>query len=160
LALAFEKEARVANGLGVLLFGGETPDTRPVAALDVVLQTGPRMMAREIHVARRHHKALVNERENAAGETWGKIRAEIERAVFFDLAREIDARILFIHRQLDVGIGLVVDEPDVEFRLVLFDEVVFQREGLARVREDDGIESAISRAREPVFVSIQRDSRK
>ncbi len=38
------------------------------------------------------------------------------------------------------GIGLVVEKADVEFRLILLDEIVFEREGFARVGEDDGVE--------------------
>ena len=44
-ALAVEEEADVADGFGVLQFGGEAFDAGAVAALDVVLEAGARMSA-------------------------------------------------------------------------------------------------------------------
>ena len=66
------------------------------------------------------------------------------------LAREVDARELLVHRDRDVGIGLVVAQPDVEARLVLLDEVLLgeQRLGLAGDEQelDASIASTISYA--------------
>ena len=98
------------------------------------------MIAREIDVAAGDHEALVDEGEHAAGEICGEIGAEVGGAVFFDFAREIDARIFFVEGELDVRIGFVVDEADVEFRLIALDEIVFEGEGFARIVEDDGLE--------------------
>ena len=78
--------------------------------------------------------------QDAPREADREIRAEIERAVFFDAAREIDAGIFFVERQLDVGIGFVVAQQDVEFGLVLLDEIVLEGEGFALVFDDDGFE--------------------
>ena len=82
----------------------------------------------------------MDEGEDAAGEIRGKVRAEVEGAVFFHFAGEIDARIFFGHRQLDVRIRFVIDQTDVEFRLVALDEIVFEGERFARIVEDDGVE--------------------
>ena len=67
-----------------------------------------------------------------------EIRAKIERAIFFDAASEIDARIFFGGGEFDVGIGFVVPKHDVEFRAVLLDEIVFKGEGFAFVFNDNG----------------------
>ena len=82
-ALAVEKKADVADGFGVLLVGGEACDARAVAALNVVLEAGARVIAREIDVAAGDHEALVDEGEDAAREIRGKIRAEVERRRLF-----------------------------------------------------------------------------
>ncbi len=139
-ALAVEKQANVADGLGVGVVGGEAGNAWAVAALNVVLQAGARMVAREIDVAARNHEALVDEGEDAAREIRGEIGAEIGSAVFLHFAGEVDARIFFVLRELDVGIGLVVDEADVEFRLIALDEVVFESERLTRIVENDRVE--------------------
>jgi hypothetical protein len=46
------------------------------------------------------------------------------------LAREVDAREVLVERDRDVGIGLVVAQPDVEARLVLLDEVLLGEQRL------------------------------
>ena len=51
VALAFQKEPSVAHGFRVALVGGQSGDAGTKAALDVVLQTGTRVIAREIDVA-------------------------------------------------------------------------------------------------------------
>ena len=57
------------------------------------------------------------------------IRAEIEPAIFFDLARDDEARIALIGN-LDEGIGLIVLEHDIVLGLVLLDEVDLKKQGL------------------------------
>src|SRR6185437_7489493 len=59
-AAAFEKEANVACGLGVTLAGDEAFDARAEAAMNVKLQAGARMAAREVHRAGRDEKMLVD----------------------------------------------------------------------------------------------------
>ncbi len=98
------------------------------------------MILREIDEARGNKKALVNEMQDAASEAGRKVGAKIERAVFLDAAREIDAGIFFGQRELDIGIGLIVAKDDVELGLVLLDEIVFEGEGFALVGDDDGFE--------------------
>ncbi len=70
------------------------------------------MVAGQVDVARRDHEAFVNEREDAAGQIGWKIGAEIERAVFFDFAGEIDARIFFVGGKLDIRVSFVVDADE------------------------------------------------
>ena len=65
---------------------------------------------------------------------------EVNRAVLDQPARHVHARIFFKRRVADVRIGLVVAQQDIEFRLVLLDQTVFQRQGLALVVHDDVIE--------------------
>jgi hypothetical protein len=53
------------------------------------------------------------------------------------LAREVDARERLVHRDRDVGIGLVVAQPDVEARLVLLDEVLLDEQRLGLRADED-----------------------
>ena len=82
----------------------------------------------------------MNEVKDATRQPGGEIRPEIERAVLLDAPREIDARIFFGRGELDVRIGFVVAEQDVEFRAVFFDEVVLERQGFALVADHDSFE--------------------
>ena len=77
---------------------------------------------------------------DAIGEAGGEIRAEINRAVFLQPPRHVDARIALRECELDVRIGLVIAQQDVVAGLVLFDEVVFKRHRLLFVFDDDGLE--------------------
>src|SRR5580704_6876446 len=78
--------------------------------------------------------------ENAACEASGKIGPKIERAVFFDAAREIDAWILLGSGEFDVRVGFVVAKKDIELGAVLLDEIVFECESFALVADEDGFE--------------------
>ena len=82
----------------------------------------------------------MDEMENTSREAGGKIRAEVERAIFYDAAGEIDTGIFFGGGELDVGISFVVPKHDVELRVVLLDEIVFESEGFALIFNDDGFE--------------------
>ena len=63
-----------------------------------------------------------------------RVRAEVEPVAAVALAREVDARVVLVHRDRDVRVRLVVAQPDVEARPVLLDEVLLgeQRLGLGR----------------------------
>ena len=118
MAAAFEERARVVRGLGVALVGGESGDARPQAAMNVILQAGARMVAREVHGAGRDAEMFVNEVHDAVRQAMREVRAEVERAVFAQAARDVDARIFLEGGEADVGIGLVVAQQDVELGLV------------------------------------------
>ena len=79
---AFEKKLRVADGVLVGVGGSESLDAGPEAAVNVVLQAGAGMVAREIDFATGQEKAAVDELDHAIGEVAGKVRAVIGRAVF------------------------------------------------------------------------------
>jgi hypothetical protein len=60
------------------------------------------------------------------------VGAEVGAFALVALAREVDAREVLVEADGDVGVRLVVAQPDVELRLVLLDEVLLgeQRLGL------------------------------
>ena len=75
--------------------------------------------------------------ENPPRQTRREVRTEIQRPVLLDAPREIHARIFFRGREFDVRIGLVVAQHDVEFRAVLLDEVVLERQGFALIADEN-----------------------
>src|SRR5580704_6679462 len=78
--------------------------------------------------------------KNAACEAGGKIGAKIERAIFLDAAREIDAWIFFGSSEFDVRVGFVVAKNDIELGAILLDEIVFERKSFALVAHEDGFD--------------------
>ena len=137
---AFEKKLRIADGVFVGLGGGESLDAGAEAAVNVVLQAGAGMIAREIDLATGQQKAAMNEFDHAVGEVAGKVRAVIGRAVLAQAARDEDLGKAVGECELDVGVGLVVAQQDVESRLALLDEIVFEREGLVLVGDENVFE--------------------
>ena len=53
--------------------------------------------------------------------------------------------------QFNVRIGFIVEETDVEFGLVLLDEIIFKRQGFAGVAQDDGVEVGDFASQRPSF---------
>ena len=80
---------------------------------------------------------FVDQVHHLVREPGGEVGAEIDRAVFFQPPRDVDARIFFERAVADVGVSLVVAQQHVELGLVLLDEVVFEREGFFFVVDDD-----------------------
>jgi len=140
VAAAIEEQAYVVGGFGVAFVGGEARDAGAEATVNVILQARARVGTSEIDGAGWNEKTFVDEVKNTAREAGGKVRPEIKRAVFYDAAGEIDTGIFFGCGEFDVGIGFVVPKHDVELRVVLLDEIVFEREGFAFVGDDDGFE--------------------
>ena len=137
---AFEEKLRVAHCFGVDFRRGQSLDARAQAAVNVVLQAGARMVAREIDLATGQQKAAMDEFDHAIGQVAGKVRAVVGRAVLAQAARDEDLGEAVGERQLDVGVSLVVAQQNVEARLALLDEVVFERQRLMLVGHQDVIE--------------------
>ncbi len=69
----FEEEPHVARGFRVAFIGDEFIHARAQAAVDVILQAGTRVRAREINGARRHKKVLVDQMHKPVRETGRKV---------------------------------------------------------------------------------------
>ena len=89
---AFEEELDVADGLAVDVMGDQAFDAGAQAALDVVLQAGARVVAVEVHLARRDEEAAVDEVDQPIGQVAGKERAKIGAAVLAQAAGDEDLR--------------------------------------------------------------------
>ena len=137
VAAAFQKGARVPRRLCVFLIRNKASNARAPASLNVILQARARMLSRQVHRTRRNAEVFVNEMNDAVGEAVREKRAEIDRAVFAQPACYVDAGIFFKCGEADVGIGLVVPQQYIEFRLILFDEIIFERQSFTFVIHDD-----------------------
>ena len=69
-----------------------------------------------------------------------RVRAEVGALALVALAREVDAREVLVEADRDVGIGLVVAQPDVEPRLVLLDEVLLGEQRLGLGDDDERLD--------------------
>ena len=80
-------------------------------------------------------------------------------AVLLQAAGNVDAGVPLIG-ELDIRVGFVVAQQDVEARLVLLDEIVFEGECLFFVVDQDVVDSRASRDEPPVLASASRSSLK
>ena len=91
------------------------------------------MVARQIHLATRDEKAAVDQLDDAPGQVARKVWAIVGRAVLTHPPRHKDFRKAIAHRQLHVGVGLVVAQQNIEARLALLDQVILKRQRLGLV---------------------------
>ena len=108
--------------------------------MNVVLQAGALMISGEVYLAAGEKKAAVNEFDDSIGKIAGKIGAVVGCSVFAEAARDEDLGKPVGERELDVGIGFVVAEKNIEARLALLDEIVFKRESFVLVGDEDVLE--------------------
>ena len=137
---AFEKQLHISHRFLISRRRGQGFDARAQAALDVVLQAGPGMVTREIHFAGRHQKVAVDEIDDAVGEVRGDVRTVVSAAIFTEAACDVHPRKTLAQRQFHVGIGFVIAQQNIEARLTLFDEVVFERQRFLVVGDDDVVD--------------------
>ncbi len=116
-------------------------DAGRLAALDVVVETGAsRGPAGLGPVARPVGEELPQQVECLAHPLRARERAEVGPLRAVTLAREVHARELLVERYADVGVGLVVPQPDVERRAVLLDEALLGEQGLGLVLGRDEVD--------------------
>ncbi len=128
--------------------------------MDVILQARMRVRAREIHLAGRHLEVAMNEMHQPMRQVAGKIRAVVSGPVLDQPARHVHARIL-LAGQLDVRERLVIAQQDVEARLPLLDQVVFKRQRLFVVVDQDVFDVAgVRRSACRFWTSASRSSEK
>ena len=135
--LAFQKVAQLVNRRAVFVLAHRA-DARGRAQLDVVIQAGALVVAGDLAVAREIRENLAEHVERLIHRARIGERAKVARAVLLHLARRQHLGEGVLPVDLDVGIALVVLEPDVELGLVLLDEVTFQQQRFQfRVRRPD-----------------------
>ena len=137
---SFQKQLRVADGRAIGLGRRESLHAGAQAAMNVVLQAGARMIALQIDLAAGDEKAAMDQLDDAIGEVAGKVGAVVGRSVLAQAAGHKDFGKAVGQRQLHVGIGLVVAQQDVEPRMALLDEVVFQSQRLVLVGHQDVVQ--------------------
>ena len=79
----------------------------------------------------------MDELDYAIGEVAGEIGAVVGRSVLAQSPRDKDLGEAVGEGELDVGVRLVVAQKNVEARLALLDEIVFEGEGLVLVGDED-----------------------
>jgi hypothetical protein len=94
------------------------------------------VVAVEIDLATGHFEVAVDEVHQAVGQIAGEVRAEVGGAILAQTPGDVDAG-EFLIGELDVGVGFVVAEKDIEAGLVLLDEVIFQAQGFFFVVDGD-----------------------
>ena len=105
-----------------------------------------------VFVQERQGEELLHDVERAAHRARGGVGPEVARAVLLDAAGDRDARPVVLHVDLEVGVVLVVLEPDVVGGLVALDErrLQQQRVGLGSghdvVEGDDLIDERVDAA--------------
>ena len=134
---AFQEQLHVLHCFGISRRSGQVFDAWTQAAFDVVLQAGTRMEARQVDLARGYEKVAVNQVHNAIGQVGGEVRAVIKAAIFPQAAGDVNAGKALPRRQFYIGICLIIPQKYVVARLFLLDEVVFQRQRLFFVINDD-----------------------
>ena len=111
-------------------------------AVDVELQAGrARRPSRLAPPAGPHREHPAEHVEGVPDLGRACVWPEVQVATPVRLAREDHSRILVLHGDHDVGVGLVVAKPDVEGRPVLLDEVVLEQQRLDLVGGHDPLES-------------------
>ena len=117
-----QERDHAVDPLPVLLLGHVADAGRP-AALDVVVEAGGAGVAARLGaLAAAQLEDLAQQVERAAHALGARVGAEVDAVAPVPLAREVDARELLVEADRDVGVRLVVAQPDVEARLVLLDE--------------------------------------
>ena len=108
----------------------------------------------------------VNQIDDAIGEIGREVGAVIGAAIFAQAAGYEDAGIALGQGQFYVGVSLIVAQQDVEARLLLLDEVIFEGQRFFVIGDDDVVNVygfADQRAGFGVFpaafVEVRRDAR-
>ena len=103
---------------------------RGEAALDLVLQAGPRAPAVQRLLAGSDAEDAVHHRRRAPSQLGRDVGPPVGVPVLRHPPHDVDARVFLVQGQLEVRVVLVVAEEDVEARLVALDEVVLEGERL------------------------------
>ena len=85
------------------------------------------MIAGEIHFAARDKETAVDEIDQPVGQVAGEVGAKVSGAVFAQAPSDENLRISIGEGELDVRVSLVIAQQDIEARLALLDQIVFQR---------------------------------
>jgi hypothetical protein len=133
--------------------------------MDVVLQAWPFVNAAEVDRTRGHFEESMDEVHQTVCEIPRKIRSVIGAPVLAKTPCHVHSRI-FLARQLDIRIGLVIAQQDVVSGLVLLNEIVLKRERFLVVVDldevdipsltDQGSRFSVSK---PVLVEVAPDAR-
>ena len=138
LGAALEEEPGVLAALAVALERAHLGHAGCEAALDLVLEAGARPLAVEGLLAGADAEELPRQARGLAAQVRGDVGPAVGVLVFPGPAHHVEPRVLLGQGELQVGMVLVVAEPQIVERLVALDEVVLESQGLhLRVRDHE-----------------------
>ena len=141
LCVAAREEPDDAIDPAPVLLGADVAHTGCRAAFDVVIEArNPRAPARLGAFAGAELEQLAEHLERLANALRAGVGTEVGAAGPVTLAGDVDPRIGLVERDRDVGIGLVVAQPDVELRPVALDELLLGEQRLGLGRGDDELD--------------------
>jgi hypothetical protein len=127
---ARQEQPHVLDRGRVVLGGGQAGDARAEAGLHVVVEAGPRQLAVDLDLAGADLEVGARKVHQPARHVLAHEGSEVAMAVVAHPPRELDPRPRLAGGELDVGVGLVVAQQDVEARPQPLDEGVLEDEGL------------------------------
>ena len=133
---ALEQGFDIGRRLLIFVLRAEPFNARAETPFEMIFQTGAGKFAVDLDLAGAELEGAVYQIQCVAGERRRQERAVIIRAVADDLSRNDHLRERLI-REFQMRVRFIVLEENIEARLMLFDEVRFQDEGLDLVIDDD-----------------------
>ncbi len=138
--IALQEAHHLVDHRAILLLR-DVPHARRLAAIDVIIETRAcRTLVEEAIAAGADREEVLDERQVPPEELDLGERPEVAGAVVQHPTRDVYAREVLVQRDLDVRIGLVVPEDDVEPRIVLLDQVRLEEQRLGRRAGHDPVE--------------------
>jgi hypothetical protein len=131
LAVATREEVDDRVDVATVLIAADVSDTRRPTALDEVVEAGTAGAASGLGpLAGPELEQLAEQVERLADPLGTGERAEVGAPGAVLLASEVDPRVLLVEADADIGVGLVVAEPDVESRPMPLDEALLGQQSL------------------------------
>ena len=130
LGAPLQEETGVVAGLPVALERADLLDAGGDAALDLVLEAGPGAAAVQRLLAGADAEQLPDEPGRLPSQAGRDVGPAIGVPVLRGPAHDVEARVVLLEGQPEVGMILVVAEADVVQRLVALDEVVLESQRL------------------------------
>ena len=141
-AVAAGEEVDDRVDVAAVLLLADVADAGRPAALDVVVEAGAAGAAAGLRaLAGAELEQLAEQVERLAHPLGAREGAEVGAAGAVLLAGEVDARVVLVEADRDVGVGLVVAEADVEARPVALDEALLGEQRLGLVGGDQDVEA-------------------
>ncbi len=142
LAVAAGEEVDDRVDVAAVLLLGDVADAGRPAALYVVVEAGAAGAAARLGaLAGAELEQLAEQVEGLAQALGAGEGAEVGAVGAVFLAGEVDARVVLVEADGDVGVGLVVAQADVEARPVALDEALLGQQRLGLVGGDERVDA-------------------
>ena len=132
LRLSAQKRSSAVQ-IALVVFGAHQVHTRPAAALDLIQQTGPRAVGIHRVFAGANAKHLLQQLNRLLDRPGIGVRAKVVVLAVYAAAVVAHARkrlLRGVGRQAQIGVAFVVPEQNIKTRVLRFNQVVLQQQGL------------------------------